>query len=92
MYSSLSPQVLINYDLRDVLQCSCRREEKITNLTSASCGIVKVYQGMTKQGRKSVFNIGGYYLELMAIFRSLETLEGMIDNFQAKKLLFTLEK
>ena len=33
----------------------------------------------------------GYNLEFRSIFRSFETLEGMIDNFQAKKSLFTLE-
>ena len=44
------------------------------------------------QGRKSVFNIGGYNLEFRSIFRSFETLEGMIENFRAEKTLFIFEK
>ena len=49
-------------------------------------------QSSDNQGRKSVFNIGGYNLEFRSIFRSFETLEGVIENFRAEKTLFIFEK
>ena len=58
-----------------------------------SCALKSDYNVVVKpsalvHGRKSVFNIGGHNLELRSIFRSLETLEGMIDNFYAKNCYY----